>query len=103
MRRVYGFFWLRIARPHGIFLRENRGFKEFRSFPDMELGIFRVAKSPGEGRHFYYLSGFLRSLLLATFGLSQITNYSFNTSPVVFSGHDSVSEFHVLVSLETIS
>ena len=50
MRRVYGFFWLRIARPHGFFLRENRGFKELRSFPDMELGIFRVAKSPGEGR-----------------------------------------------------
>ena len=28
--------------------------------------------------HFHYLSGFLRSLLLATLGLSQITNYSFN-------------------------
>ena len=50
MRRVYGFFWLPIVRLHGIFPRENRGFKEFRSFPDMELGIFRVAKSSGEGR-----------------------------------------------------
>ena len=27
-----------------------RCFKEFRGFPDMELGIFRVAKSSGEGR-----------------------------------------------------
>ena len=44
MRRVYGFFWLPIARLHGIFPREDRGFKEFRGFPDMELGIFRVAK-----------------------------------------------------------
>ena len=44
MRRVYGFFWLPIARLHGIFPRQDRGFKEFRGFPDMELGIFRVAK-----------------------------------------------------------
>ena len=45
MRRVYGFFWLPIARLHGICLRRDRGFlKEFRGFPDMELGIFRVAK-----------------------------------------------------------
>ena len=50
MRRVYGFFWLPIARLHGIFPREDRGFKEFRGFPDMELGIFRVAKSSGGGR-----------------------------------------------------
>ena len=50
MRRVYGFFWLPIARLHGIFPRQDRGFKEFRGFPDMELGIFRVAKSSGEGR-----------------------------------------------------
>ena len=27
-----------------------RFLKEFRGFPDMELGIFRVAKSSGEGR-----------------------------------------------------
>ena len=37
-------FGLPIARLHGIFPREDRGFKEFRGFPDMELGIFRVAK-----------------------------------------------------------
>ena len=37
---------------HGIFPRENRGFKEFRGFPDMELGTFGVAKSSGEGRGF---------------------------------------------------
>ena len=41
---VHGFFWLPIARLHGIFPREDPGFKEFRGFPDMELGIFRVAK-----------------------------------------------------------
>ena len=27
-------------------------FKEFRGFPGMELGIFRVAESSGEGRNF---------------------------------------------------
>ena len=32
------------------FPRQDRGFKEFRGFPGMELGIFRVAKSSGEGR-----------------------------------------------------
>ena len=32
---------------------------------------------------FNYLSGFLRSLLLATFGLSQITNYSFNNNNIL--------------------
>jgi len=35
---------------HGIFPRQYRGFKEFRGFLDMELGIFRVAKSSGGGR-----------------------------------------------------
>ena len=50
MRRVCGFFWLPIARPHGILPLQDRGFKEFRGFPDMELGIFRVAKSSGGGR-----------------------------------------------------
>ena len=32
------------------FPRHDHGFKEFRGFPGMELGIFRVAKSSGEGR-----------------------------------------------------
>ena len=32
------------------FPRQDRDLKEFRGFPGMELGIFRVAKSPGEGR-----------------------------------------------------
>ena len=32
------------------FPRQDRDFKEFRGFPGMELGIFRVAKSSGEGR-----------------------------------------------------
>ena len=44
------FFGCLFARPHGIFPRQDRGFKEFRGFPDMELGIFRVAKSSGGGR-----------------------------------------------------
>ena len=41
MRRVYGFFWLPIARLHGIFPRENRGFEEFCGFPDIELRTIR--------------------------------------------------------------
>ena len=32
------------------FPRQDHEFKEFRGFPGMELGIFRVAKSSGEGR-----------------------------------------------------
>ena len=32
------------------FPRQDRGFKEFRGFPGMKFGIFRVAKSSGEGR-----------------------------------------------------
>ena len=32
--------------------RQDRDLKEFRGFPGMELGIFRVAKSSGEGRVF---------------------------------------------------
>ena len=46
MRRVYGIFWLPIARPHGIFPRQDRGFGDFRGLPGMELGLgfFRVAK-----------------------------------------------------------
>ena len=38
MRRGYGF-------P-----RQDHEFKEFRGFPGIELGIFRVAKSSGGGR-----------------------------------------------------
>ena len=33
------------------FPRPDHDFKEFRGFPGMELGIFRVAKSAGEGRY----------------------------------------------------
>ena len=47
MRRVYGFFWLPIARLHGIFPRENRSLKGIARFPNMELGFFGVAISPG--------------------------------------------------------
>ena len=58
MRRVYGIFWLPIARLHGFFSRKNRGFKEFCGCPDTELGIsrrvnyrnFRVAESSDGGR-----------------------------------------------------
>ena len=32
------------------FPRQDHEFKEFRGFPGMELGIFKVAKSSGEGR-----------------------------------------------------
>ena len=32
------------------FPRQDHDFKESRGFPGMELGIFRVAKSSGEGR-----------------------------------------------------
>ena len=32
------------------FPRQDHDFKEFCGFPGMELGIFMVAKSPGEGR-----------------------------------------------------
>ena len=32
------------------FPRQDYDFKEFRGFPGMELGIFRVAESSGEGR-----------------------------------------------------
>ena len=32
------------------FPRQDHDFEEFRGFPGMELGVFRVAKSSGEGR-----------------------------------------------------
>ena len=51
MRRVYGIFRLPIARLHGIFPRQDRSFREFRGFPNIELGIFRVAKFSGGGRN----------------------------------------------------
>ena len=34
------------------FPRQDHDFKEFRGFPGAELGIFRAAKSSGEGRFF---------------------------------------------------
>ena len=33
---------------------QDHDFKEFRGFPGMELGIFRAAKSSGEGRALRY-------------------------------------------------
>ena len=46
---VWNFFVaLRVALRN--FPRQEHEFKEFRGFPGMELGIFRVAKSSGEGR-----------------------------------------------------
>ena len=55
MRRMYGFFGClsRVCMVHGIFPREDRGFKELRGFPDMELGFFRVAKSSTAGAQNY--------------------------------------------------
>ena len=43
------------------FPRPDHDSKEFRGFPGMELGIFRVAKSAGEGRDLALSGG--RSLL----------------------------------------
>ena len=37
------------------FPRQDHDFKEFRGFPGMELGIFRAAKSSGEGRVVFVL------------------------------------------------
>ena len=53
MRRVHGIFWLPFARLHGIFLARTAILRNFAAFPvaGLELGIFRVAKSSGEGRH----------------------------------------------------
>ena len=51
MRRVHGIFWLPFARLHGIFLARTAILRNFAAFSvPMELGIFRVAKSSGEGR-----------------------------------------------------
>ena len=51
MRRVYEIYWLPFARLHEIFLAktwaQDHDFKEFRGFPGMELGMFRVVKSSG--------------------------------------------------------
>ena len=52
MRRVHGIFLVAFREASWNFPRQDRDFKEFRGFPGMELGIFRVAKSSGEGRVF---------------------------------------------------
>ena len=39
-----------LSRGFMEFSSQGRGFKEFRGFPGMELGILKVAKSSGEGR-----------------------------------------------------
>ena len=44
------FFGCLVREASWNFPRQDRDFKEFRGFPGMELGIFRVAKSSGEGR-----------------------------------------------------
>ena len=42
------------------FPRQDHDFYEFRGFSGIDLGIFRVAKSSGEGRSFHWQSVFLR-------------------------------------------
>ena len=39
-----------LSRGSMEFSSPDHDYKEFRGFPGMELGIFRVAKSSGEGR-----------------------------------------------------
>ena len=50
MRRVYGIFLVAFREASWNFPRQDHDSKEFRGFPGMELGIFRAAKSSGEGR-----------------------------------------------------
>ena len=49
-------FLVAFREASGNFPRQDRDFKEFRGFPGMELGIFRVAESSGEGRGNIYIS-----------------------------------------------
>ena len=42
--------WVAFRKALWNFPRPDHDFKEFRGFSGMELGIFRVAKSAGEGR-----------------------------------------------------
>jgi len=55
MRRVYGiicvYFFVAFREAQWNISHQDHEFKEFRGFPGMELGIFRVAKSSGGGRH----------------------------------------------------
>ena len=44
------FFVASVREASWKFPRQEHEFKEFRGFPGMELGIFRVARSSGEGR-----------------------------------------------------
>ena len=53
MRRACGVFLVAFRKALWNFPRQDHDLKEFRGirgFPGMELGIFKVAKSPGEGR-----------------------------------------------------
>ena len=49
MRRAYAVWRFLVAFRKGLWNspRQDHDFKEFRGFPGMELGIFRVAKSLG--------------------------------------------------------
>ena len=44
------FFFVAFREASWNFPRQDHYFRESRGFPGMELGIFRVAKSSGEGR-----------------------------------------------------
>ena len=48
------FFWLGATFRKALwnFPHQDHDLKEFRGFPGMELEIFRVAKSSGEGRRY---------------------------------------------------
>ena len=48
------YFFVAFREALWNFLRQDHEFKEFRGFPGMELGIFRAAKSSGEGRELVF-------------------------------------------------
>ena len=65
------------------FPRQDHDFKEFRGFPGMELGIFRAAKSSGEGRTTGVGFGMRLSRAIVALLLSRVSPDS-GLTPLVF-------------------
>ena len=51
-------FWLAFRKALWNFPRQDHDIEEFRGFPGMELGMFRVAESSGEEEEYstFYLT-----------------------------------------------
>ena len=60
------------------FPRQERGFKEIRGFPGMGLGIFRVAKSSGEGRPCGAMDTYIHTLLPTPAKKKQLRSFHLN-------------------------